>query len=643
MSYVKRTIYAILFLGAVFLVYCNNKKQHSNAVSRYLNLQDSVAYVGMQTCRSCHGNVYETFIETGMGKSFDLATKEKTSASFGSHALVYDEKSDFYYKPYFQNDSMFVMEFRLEGKDTIHRRIEHIDYIIGSGHHTNSHIIEENGYVFQAPITFYVQEGRWDMAPGFEKENLRFSRFLTTECITCHNHYPLAETASLNKYKEMPRGIECERCHGPGAIHVKEKLAGNIVDTAKYIDYTIINPANLPKDLQMDLCQRCHLQGIPVLNKGKTFFDFKPGMRLSEVMNVFLPRFTDSHEQFIMASQADRLRLSKCYLESDDLTCLTCHHPHHSVLKTDQQQFNQACINCHQQDSPNLCAAPLAERNREGDNCVKCHMPPSSSIDIPHVNITDHYISRITDFEQRKISEGAKNDIAQFLGLKMLTKDNPEDLEMAKGYIAMHDKMVEEQVILDSAFFYLQRSALSEEEKFETYIHYYFAGQDYPAIIELVKNKPAAVITDAWAAYRIGEAYYHEGAISKSLLYYKKATQLSKYNLDFQEKLAAAYLTLGSIPQAKQTFEFILSENPKRPVALSNLGFLYVKLNQYEKAEAFYDQAIALNPDYIQALLNKAAIRIYKSDFATAKMLLQNVLNQDENNQQAQVLLANIQ
>ena len=156
---------------------------------------------------------------------------------------------------------------------------------------------------FQAPITFYTQKGKWDMAPGFEKENLRFGRILTTECLTCHNNYPTPASGSLNKYEHMPKGISCERCHGPGAIHVKEKLAGNIVDTTKYIDYSIVNPKDLPRNLQMDVCQRCHLQGIPVLEPGKTFFDFKPGMKLSEVLNVFLPRYTNSHESFIMASQ----------------------------------------------------------------------------------------------------------------------------------------------------------------------------------------------------------------------------------------------------------------------------------------------------------------------------------------------------
>ncbi|MBK7964483.1 MAG: hypothetical protein IPK10_03695 [Bacteroidetes bacterium] len=86
-----------------------------------------------------------------------------------------------------------------------------------------------------------------------------------------------------------------------------------LIDTSKYIDYSIVNPSKLPIDLQFDLCQRCHIQGNVVLNEGKSFFDFKPGMKLSEVMNVFMPVYKDNEEQHIMASHAERLKLSKCF------------------------------------------------------------------------------------------------------------------------------------------------------------------------------------------------------------------------------------------------------------------------------------------------------------------------------------------
>ncbi len=629
-------IYSFLLLTALLLLFCSRELPKASGEGEYLNLAEGVEYVGMNTCKSCHPNVHATFIHTGMGRSFDKATREKTDATFGDHALVYDTASNLYYKPFFRDSAMYVLEFRLEGADTVHRRLERIDYIVGSGQHTNSHIVDFNGYIYQAPVTYYTQEGRWDMAPGFRGDNIRFERFLTTECITCHNHLPDFVEGSLNKYRKMPAGIECERCHGPGEVHTREKLAGHIVDTSKFIDYTIVTPSDLPRDLQMDLCQRCHLQGVAVLNDGKDFFDFKPGMRLQEVFNVFLPRYTNSHERFIMASQADRLRLSPCYLESE-MTCITCHNPHESIEVTDKSKYNKACLSCHGPEREAACTAPMAERQAEEDDCSGCHMPRSGSVDIPHVNITDHYISR--NNIKGKEREEAPAGEPVFLGLQILTKEEATSLEMAKGYIAMYDKYVQSSVMLDSAYYYLEQSARPLDEKLSTLIHYLFAREDYEAIAELAGSRQPSGLQDGWTAYRIGEAFYKLGGYPRALAFFQRAAELMEYNLDFQEKLGAAYIQLQQLPQAKEALEWVLRENPRRPVALSNLGYAYALQGQFRKAEELYSQAIALDPDYEQALLNKAAVRLVQKDTEGARKIIERVLKINPENQQALAII----
>ncbi|MEM6699492.1 MAG: tetratricopeptide repeat protein, partial [Bacteroidota bacterium] len=562
---------------------------------------------------------------------------QKSRASFGDHALVYDTVSNLYYFPFFKDSVMYVREFRLENGDTVHNRLERIDYIVGSGQHTNSHILDQNGYIYQAPITYYTQEERWDMAPGFRGDNIRFSRWLSTECITCHNHFPKSITGAMHKYEEMPRGIECERCHGPGEIHVQEKLAGNIVDTSQFIDYSIVNPSNLSRDLQMDLCQRCHLQGIAVLNEGKSFFDFKPGMSLNSVMNVFLPRYTDSHDKFIMASQADRLRLSACFQQSE-MTCLTCHNPHQSIEITDRSQYNKTCINCHGGTQNIACNAPIDERQAEQDDCSNCHMPQSGSIDIPHVNITDHYISR-SNIKGKKVA--STNKEAAFLGLQILTKKTAEPLEMAKGYLALYDKYLPAPMILDSAFYYLNLVKSTSEAYFKTSIHYYFNRQDYAKITSLSQQKVS--FKGAWTAYRIGEAFYKSGNLQYALKYYQQATQEMPYHLEFQEKLGTTQIQLQQIPQAIQTLEWIIKEDDTRAVAWCNLGYAYLLQRQVEKAESHYDRAIALDPDYEQALLNKAAVKLLRKEVVAARLLLERVLEINAENRQAKAILGQLE
>ncbi len=635
----RKLIYFICFIAAFLLVYCNQNVRSEKATLSYLNLNDTVDYIGMNTCKTCHPNIHKTFIHTGMGRSFDHATSEKSFATYGKHALVYDENSNLFYKPFFKDSILFITEFRIENGDTTHKRTEKISYIIGSGQHTNSHIIEENGYIFQAPITFYTQEKKWDMAPGFKEENLHFDRFLTPECITCHNHFPKYVSGSLNKYESMPKGIECERCHGPGEIHVQQKMKGILVDTSEFIDYTIVNPKDLSRDLQMDLCQRCHLQGVAVLEEGKTFFDFKPGMKLSDVFNVFLPRYSNSHENFIMASQADRLRESKCYTESENLTCLTCHNPHLSVEITEKNHYNKACISCHQKTNHTFCSLSKAALDEKDNNCVACHMPRSGSIDIPHVSITDHFISKATALRGQSISDVEKNEIARFLGLKILTKEKASPLEMAKGYLAQFDKYTENPAILDSAKYYLNLSELPKNQKFKTLIHYYFASEEYVNIIKMVNESFEIEISDGWTAYRIGEAFFKNGDIERALIFYKKATEAMPFNLDFQEKLGTNYIALQYLPQAMQTFEFILKENPKRKIAQCNLGYVKALLGKFDEAEIHYDFAIALDPDYEQALLNKASLLFQKNNKAAGLKFLNRILKINPENQQANALI----
>jgi hypothetical protein len=77
-----------------------------------------------------------------------------------------------------------------------------------------------------------------------------------------------------------------------------------------------VNPAKLPVALQLDVCQRCHIQGNAVLAEGKSFFDFRPGMPLSDVMNVFMPVYKGQEDEHIMAST--------CRTDEDEPLFLPC-------------------------------------------------------------------------------------------------------------------------------------------------------------------------------------------------------------------------------------------------------------------------------------------------------------------------------
>ncbi|TNE82355.1 MAG: tetratricopeptide repeat protein [Bacteroidetes bacterium] len=631
-------VLSVLALMAMLFSYCSDftgseKGEEQVAASPWLNHNDTVKYVGMATCKQCHADKHETFLHTGMGMSFDSATKSKSSAQFHQIHPVFDSFSRFYYYPFWQNNTLHIREFRLEGQDTVYKREQAIDYIIGSGQHTNSHLFSSNGYVYQAPMTWYVQEGKWDLPPGFENgANSRFSRLIGMECMSCHNALPGFDAQSVNKFTKIPDGIDCERCHGPGELHVQQKKAGILVDVNKETDYSIVNPAKLSWERQVDLCQRCHLQGNAVLKDGKSFTDFKPGMKLSDYVNVFMPRYEGAEDEFIMASHAQRLQLSQCFVQSNktgntqQLTCINCHNPHVSVKVTGKAVFNQACKNCH--TAQDACTARPEARTKVADNCVQCHMPKQGTLDIPHVTVHDHFIRK------SYVKDSAKQK--RFIGLYAVNNPNPELKEKVKAYLAYYDKFEAKPIYLDSAAALLNGNGANLTEQ---QIHLHYLKGEYGALTKLHANQE---YLDPWTYYRVAKAYQSLNQPKEAL----KAMQGAYLHLKNDTRLATEYAVLLLVNERKSEAKALLSEtiaqNPLETAAWNSLGYIYFQESNLIEAKKHYTKALSLDPDYVPAFRNMIDLNLRIQNKFEAKKWLERWLKVQPNNAEALKILQSL-
>jgi tetratricopeptide (TPR) repeat protein len=414
-----------------------------------------------------------------------------------------------------------------------------------------------------------------------------------------------------------------------------------------------VNPSKLQVALQLDICQRCHIQGNAVLGEGKSFFDFRPGMHLSEVMNVFMPAFKGDDNSHIMASHAERLKMSKCFINTvskaednsknklkpyqDAMTCVTCHNPHVSVRVTGEHVFNDACKNCHSENKSltnlkanSTCTEKLSVRLANGDNCVACHMPKNNTIDIPHVTVTDHYIRKPVD---RK----AAAKIREFIGLACINNKEVNGSTLAEAYLSYYEKFSSNPSSLDSAKKYLSDLTESDiKSNFKNLVRWAFLSDKNDEVIRYAENVPDALKLlknksynndDAWTSYRIAESYRSGGNNLKSLEYFENAVDLEPYNLEFRNKLGSLQMDSGKIEDARKNFQFILSENPEFISAWINLGYLCLTSDHdIQKADAYYDKALKLDPDNEQALLNKSGILLYRGEKIKSKKMLEHLL-----------------
>jgi tetratricopeptide (TPR) repeat protein len=225
-----------------------------------------------------------------------------------------------------------------------------------------------------------------------------------------------------------------------------------------------------------------------------------------------------------------------------------------------------------------------------------------------------------------------------FLGLEVLTKPQATHLDLARAYLALYDKYAAESYVLDSAYQRLRQLRDTSALVRQTWVHYWFNRADYAAITGWATSRSARTESDPWTAYRIGQAYAQQAQYPLAVDWLQRAVDLLPLDLDFREKLAVNLVATSQWDQARQLLLTVLADNPKRPLALLNLGYIAARQGQLDRAMAYYDQALDLDPDYTQALLNKTAIHLLRREEQVALSLVEQILAREPQNPTARQL-----
>jgi predicted CXXCH cytochrome family protein len=267
-----------------------------------------------------------------------------------------------------------------------------IDYVLGSGNHARSYLHRTTrGTLIELPFGWYAEgAGHWGMSPGSDLARPMTRRFVSYKCMFCHNGVPQIPAGNASPgadpvyVGELPRGIDCQRCHGPGDEHARTG------DRTK-----IVNPARLNRDRAAEICMSCHLETssgrIPssIVRFDRGPFSFVPGERLGDFMLTFDHAPGTGHdEKFEAVNSVYRLRQSQCFLKSQGrLECTTCHNPHRAPRGAEAvAQYDKACLGCH--------VVSGLKAHAKVQDCAGCHMPKRRAEDTPGMIMTDHRIQR---------------------------------------------------------------------------------------------------------------------------------------------------------------------------------------------------------------------------------------------------------
>ncbi|WP_321342678.1 tetratricopeptide repeat protein [Breoghania sp.] len=375
----------------------------------------AAGYVPDATCALCHAEKAESFSHVAMSRSFYRPLARPVIEDFSKG--FYHAPSDRHYEMELKNGAYLFRRYKLAPDGSRILVFERkVDWILGSGNHARIYIYRTgDGGLYQLPLAWYTQDGgHWGMAPGFEFAlHLGVGRQVRRNCMFCHNAYPeVAKGSDAHGMpevfpKDLPQGIGCQRCHGPGAAHAGKAMAGG---NEQDVRGAIVNPANLPKDRLYSICYGCHMQptvAVTGIRKfGRDAYSFRPGELLDD-FRIQLDMTDPGRprpERFEINHHPYRLEQSACFIESKgELGCLTCHDPH--VKRTAEERpahYRAACLTCHATDEEGLPLPTTAisgtastHPDIEADaDCITCHMPERRTQDVIEVTMTDHRITR---------------------------------------------------------------------------------------------------------------------------------------------------------------------------------------------------------------------------------------------------------
>jgi len=512
------------------------------------------AQIGSQGCATCHAAIYQSYQRTPMARSARKLDPSGGPERFDKAAFTH-EPSGFRYRVSVKK-SGYIFEFAKDGLTGA----KPLAYAVGSGTRAFSYLLEDDGFLYEAPVAYYAATKSWGLAPGYNTSSYPYlTRPIVPGCLDCHASSLQVVPATLNRYASPPfaeGGVACERCHGDGAKHAAKMQSG---DRTGGLD--ILQPAKMDPDRRDSLCSQCHLTGaVRVMRPGADWRSFHPGATLSDSQTVFVRSPVSAG--LTVTGHVEDLALSACKRNAGDkLWCGSCHDPHTVPPPAEAAAFFRGrCLSCH---APKDCTETQAIRSQTKDNCIGCHMPKSQASDAQHVVLTDHSIPRRPSRKNAGQAPVSDAPLTTFDGKPASLRDR------ALAY----------------AIAAIGRTA----------------GADRTRAIPLLEQAARDDPRDIEVALYLAEIYRNDGRNDMARPLYQRAISLDPSQATASVGLGGVMMESGNYREAIRLWTDALSKNAGLELVRLNLAAASLQIGDRTAAEFHLRKALDLNPAFSPA------------------------------------------
>lgn len=448
------------------------------------------------------------------------------------------------------------------------------------------------------------------------------------QCADCHStnlkkNFDAASNTFNTQWSEI--NVGCEACHGPASNHLAwakqpagseqfsaaDKGLAKVLDERQGVSWLSELPTgnatrSAPRttNKEIETCATCHSR------RGQTSDTFVHGQRLAD---NYRPALLDDGLYWPDGQQRDEVFNHGSFLQSKmfakGVTCSDCHEPHSLKLRA---EGNGVCAQCHQPAKYDTAKHSFHPQGSAGAQCVSCHMPTTTYMQVdprndhslriprPDLSVTLGTPNACNSCHSDKKPQWAAAKIQQWYpqpnhGLQHYAEAfAAANLGLAgadAGLLSVIRDLTQPAIARASALARL--SASRDQQTFSSLVDGLYDDNEMvrqaavESIARIAPNMSSQalppLLSDPIRGVRMAAARALAGSHESRL----KPEQRAAFNKALDEYVAAQLFTAD------------------RPESLTNLGALYAERGDASQAEAYFRQALTLDP-FTPAVVNLA-------------------------------------